>query len=744
MKAVKVVLFALHFFIFQNSKAQSVGIGTATPHASAQLHVESSSKGVLIPGVNLVSLAVASPVISPMMGLLVFNMNPALPGGRGFYYWTGVAWEQLQTAQTSWSITGNSFEPGSLAALGSASNTPLRFIMNNIKAGQVDSFNTYYGFRAGMQSFVTSRNNVAVGANALALNSSKSGIVAIGDSALYANGSGSPNTSEGIRNTAVGDRSLKENTYGSYNTAAGSQSLFKNTIGAYNTAIGFAALRQNTDGSNNIAIGEQAAALGISNLDCIAIGNNALLFNKSNYNIAIGNGALQSLNVLDLPNFAVQNVAVGHQSIYNNVAGNLNTAIGNQALFGNGNGSRNVSIGYGSGSSNINGSRNIFIGYRSAENAQSSDKLYIENSGADSMNALIYGDFAADSVQLNAKVIVRDRLQVNDAVHIADSNVVAYASGILPGSPAAPPVSGAGRRMMWYVDKGAFRAGNVNGTQWDAANVGVYSTAFGRNSIASGGGSFAAGIGARALQDGSVAMGNVSSAFGVYSTAIGEEATATGAISTSVGYQTSAIGNYSTALGAGSLAAGETSFSFGDSSIARGSFSTALGRGTIAQSWGSTTVGLFNDTSAFETPGSWNPYERLFVVGNGNAETFRSSALVILKNGNTDISGYTRLGTVADGAPRIKTKKITIPSGPAINTFQSYALGSGITDAKVLGVQVTLNYAGTWKMPPGYIDTPGYEYNIQIQNNNLVVILKNGNSANIGSKPITALITYEE
>ncbi len=744
MTVFKTPAIALLFLIAQKSNAQNVGIGTATPDASAQLQIESSTKGILIPRVNLTSTSSASPVASPLMGLLVFNMNPALTGGRGFYYWNGVAWEQLQTPQNSWNITGNALEPGSLAVLGSTTNIPLRFIMNNVKAGQVDSFNTYYGFRAGIQSFVLAKNNVAIGGNALASGTNKSGLVAVGDSALYANGSGSPNTNEGIRNTAVGDRSLKGNTYGSYNTALGSQSMLNNTIGAANTAIGFSALRQNTEGSNNIAIGEQASGLGISNLDCIAIGNNALLFNKSNYNVAIGNGALQSFNVLGLPGFAVQNVAIGHQTIYNNIAGNLNTVIGNQALFSNGNGSQNVAIGYGSGSSNINGSRNIFIGYRSAENAQSADKLYIENSGADSTNALIYGDFAADSVKLNAKVIVRDRLQVNDAVHIADSNVVAYASGMLPGSPVAPPVSGAGRRMMWYVDKGAFRAGNVDGTQWDAANIGNYSVAFGRNVIASGGGSFAAGIGARATQTGSIAMGNVSSAFGAYSTAIGEEAFAQGGISTSIGYQTDAIGNFSTALGAGSRALGETSFAFGDSTVAKGVSSTALGRGTVAQSFGSMSVGLFNDTTTFETPGSWNPYERLFVVGNGNAETFRSSALVILKNGNTDISGYTRLGTQADGAPRIKTKKITIPAGPAINAFQSYPLGSGITDAKVLGMQVTLNYAGTWKMPPGYIDTPGYEYNIQVQNNNLVVILKSGNSANIGAKPITALITYEE
>jgi Chaperone of endosialidase len=44
-----------------------------------------------------------------------------------------------------------------------------------------------------------------------------------------------------------------------------------------------------------------------------------------------------------------------------------------------------------------------------------SDKLYIENSSANKDNALIYGDFAADSLQLNAKTLIRDKLGVKGA-----------------------------------------------------------------------------------------------------------------------------------------------------------------------------------------------------------------------------------------------------------------------------------------------------------------------------------------
>ena len=48
------------------------------------------------------------------------------------------------------------------------------------------------------------------------------------------------------------------------------------------------------------------------------------------------------------------------------------------------------------------------------------------------------------------------------------------------------PATGAGTRMMWYPAKGAFRVGNVDGSQWDATNVGFLSVALGRNTKASG------------------------------------------------------------------------------------------------------------------------------------------------------------------------------------------------------------------------------------------------------------------
>jgi hypothetical protein len=87
---------------------------------------------------------------------------------------------------------------------------------------------------------------------------------------------------------------------------------------------------------------------------------------------------------------------------------------------------------------------------------------------------------------------------------------------------AGIPADGAGTRMMWYPEKAAFRAGHVIGTQWDDANIGIYS--------------FAVGESARASGDHSVSMGARNVAAGVSSFAVGEQSTASGAASVAMGY----------------------------------------------------------------------------------------------------------------------------------------------------------------------------------------------------------------
>ncbi|HEX6373453.1 MAG TPA: tail fiber domain-containing protein [Longimicrobium sp.] len=86
------------------------------------------------------------------------------------------------------------------------------------------------------------------------------------------------------------------------------------------------------------------------------------------------------------------------------------------------------------------------------------------------------------------------------------------------------PAEGAGTRMMWYPNKGAFRAGGISGTQWDAANIGEYSVAIGQDVRASAANATAFGLRSTAAQVTSFAAGEDNTASGASSVALGYHA----------------------------------------------------------------------------------------------------------------------------------------------------------------------------------------------------------------------------
>ncbi|QEC43672.1 tail fiber domain-containing protein [Pseudobacter ginsenosidimutans] len=89
------------------------------------------------------------------------------------------------------------------------------------------------------------------------------------------------------------------------------------------------------------------------------------------------------------------------------------------------------------------------------------------------------------------------------------------------GAPL-PPIEGPGTRLFWYPEKSAFRAGTIDGTQWDDANIGTHSLAIGENT--------------RASADNAVALGRYCTAAQINSFAIGDQNTASGAASVAMGY----------------------------------------------------------------------------------------------------------------------------------------------------------------------------------------------------------------
>lgn len=103
-KITTVVLIMLVGF----AKAQSVGVGTATPDASTKLHIEDTQRGVLIPKVSLSNVNTFGLAGNTQTeGILVYNTNAVTTGGngKGYYYWNSTKWERL--AITTNSTTDN-------------------------------------------------------------------------------------------------------------------------------------------------------------------------------------------------------------------------------------------------------------------------------------------------------------------------------------------------------------------------------------------------------------------------------------------------------------------------------------------------------------------------------------------------------------------------------------------------------------------------------------------------------------
>ncbi len=107
IQIVAIFISLIMMFFSHLGFGQSVAINTTGSIAdtSAILDISSSSKGLLIPRVNLISLTTMTTINSPANSLLVYNTNAAIGGGTGYYYNTGTAaapeWVKLVTQNDS-------------------------------------------------------------------------------------------------------------------------------------------------------------------------------------------------------------------------------------------------------------------------------------------------------------------------------------------------------------------------------------------------------------------------------------------------------------------------------------------------------------------------------------------------------------------------------------------------------------------------------------------------------------------
>lgn len=252
-----------------------------------------------------------------------------------------------------------------------------------------------------------------------------------------------------------------------------------------------------------------------------------------------------------------------------------------------------------------------------------------------------------------------------------------------------------------------------------------------------------------ALGSANIVNANAASAIGESNTVSGIAATAIGSNNNTEGDYAASIGFANAAIGNNSLAIGNSNGAWNENAIAMGNESEALGVTTTAMgtSWTSSllsvSMGRYSDTIVGSNRNTWVNTDPLFIIGNGSSDTDRKNAMIVYKNANTEISGYTRLGLASEGAPIIKTKKIISTSHADHNGEQS--ISHGLTASKILSVSVLIEWNTNQFAPPAYSQSANLLYNYYINDGNIVIRndTPSGNCL-ICNKPVKLFITYEE
>jgi len=160
-------------------------------------------------------------------------------------------------------------------------------------------------------------------------------------------------------------------------------------------------------------------------------------------------------------------------------------------------------------------------------------------------------------------------------------------------------------KLFFNANKAVIRAGGFDMASYmQDENLGIFSTAFGYDNMAKGEYSIVAGGGRNVASGGNSTVG--------------------GGLDNRVQHNYGTIGG-----GVGNKVTGLSGTVVG-------------GQYNVAQSWGETVIGTYNDSISYVSSRTAPiATDRLFVIGNGigSGGTPRSNALVMLKNGNTTVTG---------------------------------------------------------------------------------------------------------
>lgn len=642
--------------------AQSVGVNTTTPDASAALDVSDTTKGLLIPRMTDAQ-RIAIP--TPAKGLMVFQSNSP----SGFYYFDGSSWIRLVTDLVDTTSLSNRINTkltkteltDTLNTITFAKNTTRDSIILNVngriyqvkdsvgqgffKVSTADANHIIYSDMTNKgKNFIVNADSVnwkSLSEIKMMFIPSKSGAFRTGmvdnkswdkDSIgglSFASGYntkakgpnsialGSNSTASGQTSTAIGSGTTASASYstasGQFTTASGfaSTAMGRNSTASasYSTAIGYYTTASSSNstamGDNTTASGTTSTAMGngstASGIDATAMGT---------YTKALGNTSTAlGYQTTATGNYTTTMGANTKAKSYSEVSiGAYNDSLkAYNATTWKGDTNRLFTVGNGTASNNL---KTAFViqqnGYTGVNTRIADTQLHVKG-----------GFKYVDGNQAAGKVLTSDsngvakwttasggffKVSAADTNHIIYSDATKYGKNFIVNADSANFNTGNGteNKMMFIASKyGAFRAGRVNTKNWDKDSIGYNSFASGFNTKASGNYSTALGYYNTASGIYSTAMGYLNTAIANYSTAMGNSNTASGSSSTAMGQSTTASGEVSTAMGNYTTASGIFSTAIGRSTIASGNFSTAMGNYSTSSGSISTAFGNYTTAKSF-------------------------------------------------------------------------------------------------------------------------------------------------
>lgn len=710
-----------------------VGINNPTPHASALLDLTSTNKGLLTPRMTT---AQRTAIASPASGLLVFDTTV-----NSFYYYNGTAWVTLTSGASGWALSGNSGTNPASNYVGTNDLSPLAFRIGLVNAGRLDFANTWFGFQSG--------NTITSGTQ----------------NSFYGTGSGM-STTTGANNTFIGTGSGISATTGSNNTFLGTDAGYNHGTGSGNTLIGRSAGYNNGSGTNNTYVGSGAG--GVANLtNASALGSsavvstsNSLVLGGTGANaVKVGIGTTAPLFDLDIHDAGQAVVRVISGSSPLGTAIELRNNAAGQQLLG--------ALNFVDGGGNYLG--------QSAFHAQNG--FTWRNQTVEMMRLMPNGNLGINTTAPASKVHVSlssagyapnanagFTLEANGNVY-ADVISGSGETGVLFGSSANATNGGIIYNSGATTDGMQLRTGG-NATRMtitSSGNVGVGTTSPAvkfevvdgnwvipmrvRNTLA-GGYSLTQYINDNNLF-GHIGWGNSSSPTFANQFYVGTKDAAPMLFTTNdvERMRLDVAGN----LGIGTAA---PAFSLDIASTAQAVeriTSSAAPTGSVVElknaTAGTNTLGAINFNDAANSyPGqvAYHPTGGLTLRSGGTARVAvmpngRVGMGTTTPNADLEVNGYTMMGSTA---PAVKMLKLTSTTSSVQGG--AVAIPHGVNGTKILAVNVYVEYATNNFLPSGYSQNPGYEFNFLFNTTNITVFNTNTNSANILSKPIKVLITYEQ